>query len=95
MASSSKQKNSRHKCCAAALCNNCSDNRADLFLIISLWTKILRKSGIKKMKRGDTKFGSNSSLFRCSEHFSEKDYRKSLAGKRHYLVKNAVPSIFP
>ena len=36
---------------------------------------------------------SNSSLFCCSEHFSEKDYRKSLTGKRRDLVKNAVPSI--
>ena len=36
----------------------------------------------------------NSSLFCCSEHFSEKDYRKSLTGKRRDLAKNAVPSIF-
>ena len=47
------------------------------------------------MKREDKKFVSNSSLFCCSEHFSEKDYRKSLTGKRRDLVKNAVPSIFP
>ena len=46
------------------------------------------------MKREDKKFASNSSLFCCSEHFSEKDYRKSLTGKRRNLVKNAVPSIF-
>ena len=46
------------------------------------------------MKSEDTKFASNSSLFCCSEHFSEKDYRKSLTGKRRNLVKNAVPSIF-
>ena len=47
------------------------------------------------MKRGDKKLASNSSLFCCSEYFSEKDYRKSLTGKRRDLVKNAVPSIFP
>ena len=47
------------------------------------------------MKRGDKKFASNSSFFCCSEHFSEKDYRKSLTGKRRDLVKNAVPSILP
>ena len=47
------------------------------------------------MKRGDKKIASNASLFCCSEHFSEKDYRKSLTGKRHDLVTNAVPSIFP
>ena len=40
------------------------------------------------------KCASNSSLFCCSEHFSERDYRKSLTGKRRDLVKNAVPSIF-
>ena len=47
------------------------------------------------MKRGDKKFASNTSLFCCSKHFSEKDYRISLAGKRCDLVKKAVPSIFP
>jgi len=47
------------------------------------------------MKRGDKKIASNASLFCCSEHFSEKDYRKSLTGKRHDLVTNAFPSIFP
>ena len=47
------------------------------------------------MKRGDKKFASNTSLFCCSKLFSEKDYRKSLAGKRCDLVKKAVPSIFP
>ena len=46
------------------------------------------------MKHEDKKFASNSSLFCCSEHFSEKDYRKSLTSKRCDLVKNAVPSIF-
>ena len=47
------------------------------------------------MKRGNKKFASNTSLFCCSKLFSEKDYRKSLAGKRCDLVKKAVPSIFP
>ena len=44
---------------------------------------------------GTKKFASNTSLFCCSKNFSEKDYRKSLAGKRCDLVKKAVPSIFP
>ena len=47
------------------------------------------------MRRGDKKFASNTSLFCCSEHFTAEDYRKSLTGKRHDLVKNAVPSVFP
>ena len=84
MASSSKQKNSSHKCCAAVLCNNRSDNRPDLIFHNFPLDENLGK-----------KLASNSSLFCCSEHFSEKDYRKSLTGKRRDLVKNAVPSIFP
>ena len=48
-----------------------------------------------KMKRGDQKFTSNTSLFCCSAHFTAKDYRSSLTGKRRDLIKNAVPSIFP
>ena len=89
MASSSKQKNSSYKCCAAVLCNNRSDNRPDLIFQNFPLDENLKKVRDQKIKRGD------SSLFCCSEHFSEKDYRKSLTGKRRDLVKNAVPSIFP
>ena len=95
MASSSKPKNSSHKCCAAALCSNRSDNRPDLIFHNFPLDERLRKIWDQKMKRGDKKFVSNASLFCCSELFSEKDYRKSLTGKRHDLVTNAVPSIFP
>ena len=94
MASSSKQRNSSHKCCAAALCNNRSDNRQDLIFHNFPLDEKLKKIW-DQMNHGDKKFASNSSLFCCSEHFSEKDYRKSLTGKRRDLVKNAVPSIFP
>ena len=66
------------------------------FFIISLCTKILRKPGIKNEAwRQKICLEQLRSLFCCSEHFSEKDYRKSLTGKRRDLVKNAVPSIFP
>ena len=95
MASSSKQKNSSHKCCAAALCNNRSGNRPDIIFHNFPLDEKLKKIWDQKMKRGDKKCVSNSSLFCCSEHFSEKDYRKSLTGKIRDLVKNAVPSIFP
>ena len=90
MASSSKQKNSSHKCCAAVLCNNRSDNRPDL-----IFHNFPLDENLKKIWDQNKKIASNSSLFCCSEHFSEKDYRKSLTGKRRDLVKNAVPSIFP
>ena len=93
MASSSKQKNLSHKCCAAALCNNRSDNRPDLIFHNFPLDENLKKIWDQKMKRGDKKFASNSSLFCCSEHFSDKDYRKSLTGKRRDLVKNAVPMV--
>ena len=46
------------------------------------------------MKRGDKKFASNRPLYCCSEHFVERDYRKSLTGARRDLVKNAALSIF-
>ena len=46
------------------------------------------------MKRGDKKFASNRTLYFCSEHFVEMDYRKSLTDARRDLVKNAVLSIF-
>ena len=95
MASSSEQKNSGHKCCAAVLCNNRSDNRPDLIFHNFPLDENLKKIWDQKMKRGDKKFASNSSLFCCSEHFGDKDYRKSLTGKRRDLVKSAVPSIFP
>lgn len=47
-----------------------------------------------KMKRGDTKFKSNISLFCCSEHFVLEDYKHSLTGKRNDLRPQAVPSLF-
>ena len=95
MASSSKQKNLSHKCCAAALCDNRSDNRPDSIFHNFPLDENLKKIWDQKMKRGDKKFASNSSLFCCSEHFGDKDYRKTLTGKRRDLVKSAVPSIFP
>ena len=84
-----------HKCCSAALCNNRSENRKDLIFHNFPLDVSLRKIWSIKVRRGDKKFASNTSLFCCSEHFTAEDYRKSLTGKRHDLVKNAVPSVFP
>ena len=93
MAASSNDKN--HKCCAAAMCNNRSENRNDLIFHNFPLHESQQKIWEARMKRADEKFSSNTSLFCCSEHFTEKDYRKSMTGKRHDLVKEAVPSVFP
>ncbi|KAL9951657.1 hypothetical protein ACROYT_G044369 [Oculina patagonica] len=47
-----------------------------------------------KMKRSDSKFKSNTSLFCCSEHFVATDYKHSLSGKRKDLLPSAIPSRF-
>ena len=46
------------------------------------------------MKRSDSKFKSNTSLFCCSEHFVSTDYKRSLTGKRKDLLPTASPSRF-
>ena len=56
MASSSKQTNSSYNCCAAALCNNRSDNRPDLICHNFPLDENLKKNRDQKMKRGDKKF---------------------------------------
>ena len=93
MAASSNDKS--HKCCAAATSNNRSDNQNDLIFHNFLLHESQRKIWEARMKRADEKFASNTSLFCCSKHFTEKDYRKSMTGQRHDLVKDAVPSVFP
>ena len=96
MASAQASRKISHKCCAAALCNNRSENRPDLIYYSFPSDENLRRIWNQKMKRGDTKFASNTSLFCCSEHFRKAiDYKKSLCGRRHDLVKDAAPSIFP
>lgn len=87
--------NTSHKCCAAALCNNRSDNQKDLIFHSFPLDQSQRKIWEVRMKRGDEKFASNRSLFCCSEHFTATDYRPSLTGRRRDLVKNAIPSVFP
>ena len=85
MASSSKQKNSCHKCCAAVLCNNRSDNRPDLIFHNFPLDENLGK---KNWPRTAHSSAVLNILVRRTD-------RKSLTGKRRDLVKNAVPSIFP
>ena len=87
--------NTSHKCCAAALCNNRSDNQKDLIFHNFPLDQSQRKIWEVRIKRGDEKFASNRSLFCCSEHFTATDYRPSLTGRRRDLVKNAIPSVFP
>ena len=90
----SSNKHLSHKCCAAALCSNHSDNRKDLIFHAFPKDQILRKTWEIKVKHGDKKFASNRAHYNCcSEHFVETDYRKSLTGARRDLVKNVVLSI--
>ena len=76
----SSNKHLCHKCCAAALCSNRSDNWKDLIFHAFPKDQILRKTWEIKMKRGNKKFAHNRALYCCSEHFVETDYRKSLTG---------------
>ena len=80
-----------HKCCAAALCNNRSDNRKDLTFHAFPKDSQRRMEWAVKMKRSDSKFKSNTSLFYCSEHFVSTDYKRSLTGKRKDLLPAASP----
>ena len=88
-------RNTSHKCCAAALCTNRSDNRKDLKFHAFPKDPKCRIEKAVKMKRSDGKFKSNSLLFCCSEHFVSEDYKHSLTGKRSDLRPQAVPSLFP
>ena len=83
-----------HKCCAAALCTNRSDNRKDLTFHAFPKDPQRRMEWALKMKRSDSKFKSNTSLFCCSEHFVSTDYKRSLTGKRKDLLPRAIPSRF-
>ena len=53
MVSSSKQKNSSHKCCAAVLCNNRLNNRPDLIFHNFPLDEKLPKIWDQKMKHGE------------------------------------------
>ena len=87
--------NTSHKCCAAALCTNRSDNRKYLTFHAFPKDPNRRIEWPVKMKRSDGKLKSISSLFCCSEHFVSEDYKHSLTGKRSDLRPQAVPSLFP
>ena len=62
----SSNKHLSHKCCAAALCSNRSDNRKDLIFHAFPKYQILRKTWEIKMKRGNKKFASNRALYCCT-----------------------------
>jgi len=71
--SNSAAQKTSHECCAAALCTNRSDNRNDLTFQAFLKDSQQRMEWALKMKRSDSKFKSNTSLFCCSEHFVSTD----------------------
>ena len=92
--SNSAAQKTPHKCCVAALCTNRSDNRKDLTFHTFLKDSQRRMEWAVKMKRSDSKFKSNTSLFCCSENFVSTDYKRSLTGKRKDLLPTATPSRF-
>ena len=84
--SNSAAQKTPHKCCVAALCTNRSDNRKDRTFHTFLKDSQRRMEWAVKMKRSDSKFKSNTSLFCCSENFVSTDYKRSLTGKRKDLL---------
>ena len=91
----SKEKKIGHKCCAAANCNNRSENRPDLsFHAFPSDAQQLKKWEIR-MKRGDAFFATVGNKFCCSEHFLPTDFKRSLTGHRRDLKPGSVPSVFP
>ena len=90
-----KRKKVGHKCCAAANCNNRSDNRPDLSYHEFPSDKERRKTWQLRMKRGDAYFATVGNKFCCSDHFLTTDFKPSLTGCRLSLKSGAVPSVFP
>ena len=90
-----KRKKVGHKCCAAANCNNRSDNRPDLSFHEFPSDKQRRKTWEIRMKRGDAYFATVGNKYCCSEHFLSTDFKPSLTGHRRSLKPGAVPSVFP
>ena len=93
----SKQKNTKnsHKTCAAALCNNRSENRPELIYHNFPSDSETSKKWEVRMRRGDEYFKRVENRYCCSEHFVPSDYRRSLTGHRMDLKKGAIPSVFP
>ena len=89
-----KRKKYGHKCCAAAKCNNRSDNRP--YLSFHAFPKDLktRKEWELHIRRGDVYFKSVDHKFCCSEHFRPTDFNVGLTGQRRDLKKGSIPSIF-
>ena len=90
-----KMKKVGHKCCAAANCNNRSDNTPDLSFHEFPSDKQRRKTWEIRMKRGDAYFATVANKVCCSEHFLPSDFKPSLTGHRRSLIPGAVPSVFP
>ena len=84
-----------HKCCAAAKCNNRSDNRPDLSFHAFPKDLKTRKEWELRMRRGDVlHFKVVDHKFCCSEHFRPTDFKVALTGHRRQLKKGSIPSLF-
>ena len=86
-----KQKNTKnsHKTCAAALCNNRSENRPELIYHNFPSDSETSKKWEVRMRRGDEYFKRVENRYCCSEHFVPSDYRRSLTGHRMDLKKGS------
>ena len=89
-----KRKKYGHRCCAAAKCNNRSDNRPELSFHAFPQDPKTGKEWELRMRRGDVSFKSVDRKFCCSEHFLPSDFKDSLTGHRRELKKGSIPSIF-
>lgn len=89
-----KRKKYGHKCCAAAKCNNWSDNWPNLSFHAFPKELKTRKEWELRMWRGDDYFKNVNHKFCCSEHFRPTDFKFGLTGQRRHLKKGSIPSIF-
>ena len=86
-----KRKKYGHKCCAAAKCNNRSDNRPELSFHAFPQDPKTGKEWELRMRTGDLSFKSVDHKFCCSEHFLPTDFKDSLTGHRRELKKDPFP----
>ena len=83
-----KRKRYGHKSCAAAKCNNRSDNRPDLSYDAFPLDVETRKKWEVRMRRGDLSFKSVDNKFCCSKHFLPTDFTVSVTGHRRDIKKD-------
>lgn len=80
--------------CVVPLCRNNAEIPGISFFSFPR-NELVRKSWIIKIRRDTRKCAEISDTMRvCSAHFEEKDFVLSTNGKRRFLQKDAIPSVF-